>query len=464
MDLLIFALSLFAPLLFALLLAVLILWILTPFRHGDPLLDSLSYRLPTIVGIISVLCGFWFLPWLSFTPWQYLTFVPDWAKDLLPEALDFVTTVFGSGKLGEILGILNKFSSLPGRWLIILMPTLDVWNLVLPRLAIGLPVLVGVCALLWLVLSYVMRSRLLTQAMGTGQAIAAFVSFVLLLWQVPNIDAWGTSGNLQAGIFPLLTGARIAYGAWIVLIGLFYLVLGGLREIERGRDMASQHPASEPALEGLDWSRKALPLAGVVIVLISFLVLPWLRFGNWSENLRWIDEGTGLQEVVDVVPDLLTWAGCESVSSVSSCLVEDFDRAGLSWLQKRAEQGAYLTGLSLILSPPPSSLWLRVSLFLVVGAGILALVWSLNSLGGLVPRIHTVLVIVGVVSALIALLVLAGQLPVVDNLGVRSDFQLNLLLLLSGARAGAGVWGAMLGQALIGLGALAEAGMGWEAG
>lgn len=463
MDLIIFAPSLFAPLLFALLLAALILWILTPFRHGDPFVDSLSYRLPTIVGIISILGSFWFLPWLGFSPWQYLTFVPDWAEDLFPEALDFVTTVFGSGKLGEILAILNKFISLPGRWLIILMPTLDLWNLVLPRLAIGFPILVGVCALLWLFLSYVMRSRLLTQAMGTGQVIAAFVALVLLLWQVPNIDAWGTSGNLQAGFFPLLTGARIAYGAWIALIGLFYLVLGGLREIERGRDMATQHPSSESALEGLEWARKALPLVGTVIVLVSFLVLPWLRFGNWSENLRWIDEGTGLQGVVDVAPDLLTWVGCESASSVSRCLVKGFDRAGLSWLRERAEQGAYLTGLSLILCPPPNSLWLRVSLLLVLGAGILALVWSLNSLGGLVPEIHTILVIVGAVSALIALLVLAGQSPVVDNLGVRSNFQLNLLLLLGGARPGVGVWGAMLGLMLIGLGALAEAGMGWEA-
>lgn len=463
MDLIIFAPSLFAPLLFALLLVALVLWIWTPTHFGDPFLDSLSYRLPTIVGIISVLCGFWLLPWLSFTPWQYLTFVPDWAKDLLPEALDFVTTVFGSGKIGEILAVLNKFTSLPGRWLMILMPTVDLWNLVLPRLAIGLPVLVGICALLWLVLSYVMRSRLLTQAMATGQAIAAFVALVLLLWQVPNIDAWGTSGNLHAGFLTLLTGARIAYGAWIVLIGLVYLVLGGLREIERGRDMGRQRPAPEPAVEGLDWARKVLPLVGTVIVLVSFLVLPWLRFGDWTENLRWIDEGTGLQEIVDVAPDLLTWAGCESALSVSSCLAEGFDRAGLGWLRERAEQGAYLTGLSLILSPPPSSLWLRVTLFLVLAAGILALVWSLNSLGALMPGIHTVLVIAGAVSTLMALLFLIGQSPVIDNLGVRGNFQLNLLLLLGGARPGAGVWGAMLGLALIGLGALAEAGMGWEA-
>jgi len=464
MDLIIFASSLLPLLLFALLLVAFIVWVWTLTRIDGPFLDSLSYRLPTIVGIVSILGGFWFLPWLSFNPWQYLTFVPDWAKDLLPEALDFVTTVFGSGKLGEILAILNKFTSLPARWLIILMPTLDLWNLVLPRLAIGLPVLVGICALLWLVLSYVMRFRLLTQAMGTGQAIAAFTASVLLLWQVPNIDAWGTSGNLHARFFSLLTGTRIAYGAWIVLIGLFYLVLGGIREFERGRDMARQQPASEPAVEGLDWVRKVLPLVGTAIVLISFLVLPWLRFGDWIENLRWIDEGTGLQKIVDVAPDLLTWVGCESSSSsASSCLVESFDRSGLSWLRERAERGAYLTGLSLILSPPPSSLWLRVTLSLVLAAGIFALAWNLSSLGTPMPRKHTALAMAAGVSALMAFLFLIRQSPVVDNLGVRSDFQLNLLLFLGGARPGVGVWGAMLGLMLIGLGALAEAGMGWEA-
>jgi len=435
-----------------------ILWLLTPFCD-DPLAESLSYRLPTLIGVIAVLGSFLWLPWLNFAPWQYARFVPDWAWDILPEVLRSLDNLLGSDALHRALSLLESFSALPGRWLIILIPTPDLWV----RLVIGLPVMVAVLSMLWLLASPFIRLKVVTQFMGAWQVSSSFLAFVLLLLQVPNIDAWGTSGNFWLGLIALLTGAQMGFGVRASLAGLFFLILGGLREIERGRDVSPpkplpyQPPEQEEAFPG--WRRKALSFIGTILLLTSFFGMPWVQFGGqeyFDANLHWFVDQANLQQVVEVVPDQFPFLRWEPKGE-QGLLRWFLGEPKLVWLVQRAQRAAHVTGWDLSVSPCPVSLYFRLALYLLLAVGIVTLIWNPISLADVTSKFHKVIAIGCGVIALVVLLFLFQCLPTIDTLGIRGDFKLSLLLLMAGAHVGWGVWFAFIGLALLIIGAILEA-------
>jgi len=88
-----------------------------------------------------VIASFFWLPAVHFAPWDYFHLKPGWAWNALPDALRFLDDRFGAQAVGRALELLDRCSALPGRWIIILMPTPDLWL----RVVIVLVGLVALC-------------------------------------------------------------------------------------------------------------------------------------------------------------------------------------------------------------------------------------------------------------------------------------------------------------------------------
>lgn len=406
--------------------------------------EGMQRWMPTITGAASVLISFVWLPWVHFAPWGYFHFKPDWAWSVLPDALHFLGERFGPESVSQALALLEKFSAMPGRWLIILMPIFNLWVCVV----MGLLVAVAVLSLLWVLGSALFRARAV-KTMGTGQTVLASLSALFLLLQVPNFDSWGAGGNFWAGLIALIAGARMGWGVWAALIGLLFLILGGVMEIDQSRRPERLYSSSLPPEPRPAWERKVLPLIGAMLLLLSFSVLPWVRFAPPAHLL----DVPGWQWIADVVLDFPRYVGLESPPTQLQELWRIFERPELRHLLEWAQRGTSSTGLGLVTSQFPVAFGLRLVLLLMLAVGVVTFAWCLVSLAEMGLEIDRGVTLGYGLAAAAVFVLLLWYLPKVDTLGIKDDFWPSLLLLVGSSRAGIGVWSALIGLVLIATGA-----------
>ena len=434
-----------------LIIAMLILWIagLAIWLWSlESKYDGLQRWALTLTGVISVIASFFWLPAVQFAPWDYFQLKSGWAWNALPDALRFLSDRFDAQTVSQALALLDRFSALPTRWLVILMPTTDLWL----RAVILLVGLVAFCALLWALLSALFRVKAVG-SVGLLQAGSAVMVAILLLFQIPKLDSWGTLGSFGGGLIALIANVRLGWGVWAAIIGLLFIAVGGIVEVDQSRRPEEAYASHPQFIEPPPaWQRKVLPLVGAALVLLSFLVLPWVRFVPPPDRL----EVAGWQQIVGTASGFLQYLGLPTPPTQWPELGQALSRPELSWLQEQIGTDVAWTGLDLVTKVAPMTIVLRVTLWLLLAVGVVTFVWSLISLAELGLEINKLMTTLCGVAAGLALLALLWYLPSVDSFGLRDDFWLSLFLLVKGARTGIGVWCALIGLGLIVAGTIVE--------
>ena len=145
-----------------------------------------------------------------------------------PKALGFLLHLLGQEGLVALLGLLEKFGSIPG-WLLpfVVAPFAGIWH----GAALLLGPIVSSISLVWLTVLLIMKPGARVRCLlGWLQVVFAMLAWVLLLLEMPTIDAIGSHGNFAAHFFAVASGARMTSWVWFAWAGLLLLVIGGLLE------------------------------------------------------------------------------------------------------------------------------------------------------------------------------------------------------------------------------------------
>jgi hypothetical protein len=192
--------------------------------------SGMGARLPTIVGITLSLGSFVFLPWVKFSPVSYLVNVePEILSDYVSEVLALLLRLLGQTGVATILSLLESIGGIPGWLLVVVIPTSN-W---LTRFTLIMIPIVGGLSLLWLAFTLFVNRVAARRIFGMGQAIVALLTALLLLLQMPTIDAFGVAGNLPLRFLAVLSGARMSSSVWLAWLGLLLIGVGGLAEVIR---------------------------------------------------------------------------------------------------------------------------------------------------------------------------------------------------------------------------------------
>lgn len=195
-----------------------------------------------LLGAALILFSFFRLPWVSFSFIKYIDLGSELLKELLPDLLGSLFEELGVKQITRLVSWLLA-GYLPGSWLWLLMPSAKLFV----RLVILLVGIVGAISGIWNLLCIVVPTGTVRRRMGKLQAIFGFLAALLLLLQMPTIDAWGTTKSFLPALFALLMGAQLAYGVWVAWLGLLLVGISGLREGFVNNERRT------PQLEPYDW-------------------------------------------------------------------------------------------------------------------------------------------------------------------------------------------------------------------
>lgn len=204
---------------------VLVVWAIRQAQNGE---GNFGFRIPSLAGAMMVLGSFFFMPWLEFSPIRYLfDQVPEALRDLLPSALGNLLKMFGQRAAGDVLELLTGLVALPGLALVFVIPSFDVFG----RFVLILVPVVASISLFWFTLNIFLPPTSFGRVMGGLQTFFAFLAALLLLIEMPTLDALTLEQNLTFRFVAVLLGAHLGWGVWVAWVGLLLLGCGGLIEI-----------------------------------------------------------------------------------------------------------------------------------------------------------------------------------------------------------------------------------------
>lgn len=209
--------------------------------------NAFVVRLPILVGALLAF-GSWWLPWLNLDVLGTIQF--DELNRFLAELGIGVTQLlmetFGTEGVTQVAALLGQ--EMPGWVVVALMPS----TAVLPRLAIGLVFFTGIGLFITTALSFIPNETIQKITFG-GTMVWSFLLVVLLLFQLPAIDAWGTHNTFWQALGVAVLGIRLGWGAWIGFFGILLAGIGGAMAFssEAQTDNQSNWDAPEPSF---DWS------------------------------------------------------------------------------------------------------------------------------------------------------------------------------------------------------------------
>ncbi len=201
----------------------------------------LRWKALYIVGVVLAMISFWGLAWVRFTPWEYITAIPNFVQDKAPEILDWVVNLIGADSVKQVWRLIStQILRLSGPWTVVVMLTMSqVASLARADTILPMAFLGAVAGLLWVGLATpvwwvpaVIRPRSGFARWG-GVILASFAAATacLLVSSIPDIDALGSSGSFELGLLAALMGARVGEGVWWSLLGLLFLVAAGIAEV-----------------------------------------------------------------------------------------------------------------------------------------------------------------------------------------------------------------------------------------
>jgi hypothetical protein len=223
---------------------------------------SITWRLITIIGAVTVLIGVLGLPWVGFAdPIDVDRQVADFlanvhVQDLLDRipqlretlgisrmaTTEDVSQLFASPDLRRILSWAREKHRFTG-W--------DLWRRVPKvnrylRWALMLAVVLApASAILW-ILSMVTTSHPVSWLGTLAYALGAFLLFLWMVWLLPAVDTFGMRSDFGVALVCLLTGSHIGIGVWVTLLGLGLIAVGGGINLVLCRQSASANGSDIP--------------------------------------------------------------------------------------------------------------------------------------------------------------------------------------------------------------------------
>jgi hypothetical protein len=192
-------------------------------------------------------------------------------------------------------------------------------------------------------------------------------------------------------------------------------------------------------------------LLGAFGILISIFFLPWVAFMDPKESDRQIVEfltNTRIQEILDRVPDLRVAMGVQQIKT-SEDVRNLFTDPEIKKMFGLIRERRALTGWAVWRDVPRIDESLGWAIALDLLAALITIVWSLvlftAQLGDTAKRAAIALG----AGVGFALALTVYQIPRVDTFGLRDDFQVALMCMLTGSYVGIGVWIALIGLTLI---------------
>ena len=181
-------------------------------------------RTPMIIGGILTLISFFFLPWVRFTPTEYmngswLQFVIDIAPGIFSQFLEWA----GHNEMTSLLAQIETLGGLPAWILLVFIPTTSLWV----RGALFSVLFTGVFGIVTLGLSFFPATCCLRSVIGWLQGVIALLVAIWLLTQMPMIDALGGEANINVRLIATITGAHMGEGVWLAWLGLLLQSVGG---------------------------------------------------------------------------------------------------------------------------------------------------------------------------------------------------------------------------------------------
>lgn len=192
---------------------------------------------------------------------------------------------------------------------------------------------------------------------------------------------------------------------------------------------------------------RLLTIGGIVITWGAFFLLPWIHF-----------QGPDLfeRQRQEALQNPLIFAAAGVIPNLGYVLNADATLEGFQGkvdiereLIEQVQSTDHLTGFHIWLNMPYLDLLFHGALALLFIIPLIALFPALPK--SIRPQKTTRRHISSVygVLALITCLLLLSYIPLLDTFGIRDDFNVMMIALLAGAKAGAGIWWALLGLLLL---------------
>lgn len=209
--------------------------------------NRLLARLPMAMGALMAF-GSWWLPWLALDLFGVIPF--NDLNRFLTELGIGVTQMFiemiGNENMEQVAWLLGQ--EMPGWMVVGLMPSV----VILPRVVISLVFFSGMGMGVALLLSFIPNSTF--QKIVLGGAIGwSFFLAVLLLLQLPAIDAWGTHDTFWQALGVAVLGARLGWGAWVGFFGILLAGIGGAIVLGSESESRTVNSWEDPPLTS-EWS------------------------------------------------------------------------------------------------------------------------------------------------------------------------------------------------------------------
>jgi hypothetical protein len=169
-------------------------------------------------------------------PWLYFNWI-EWL-DLLVYLSEFAQVGSHLIEKMQVVGLLRFVSTwggsivqwlggIPGWLLFFVIPTFSLWL----RLTLVLVGITGLVGFTWAWLVELIPSESLRHWGWRIVASMSLLSALLLLFQMPTIETWGSTETFLPGLLAWWGMAQIGEGVWVTWVGLVLLGVGSLLEL-----------------------------------------------------------------------------------------------------------------------------------------------------------------------------------------------------------------------------------------
>lgn len=431
--------------------------------HGKQ--GGIPARLPTVLGILITLGSFAFLGWVKLSPVGYmLDVVADVLTKHFPDTLDLIPQILDSEGAKRVVSTILSLGGIPGWLLVIIIPTTDLFVRII---LILVPFTAGM-SLLWLPFSSIVESERVRRFASLGQAVTAFLVAILLLIQIPKIDALTNPENLFLRFLALIGGAQVGFATWLAWAGILLLGIGGL--VLASRSAESSPPEGDSGEASYDEpdhdeegscgyrTGKALTILGAMVVLLGLFLPPWIHFlepGVADEQVSQFLNDARIQEVMSRVPQIRQVLEIPDLENIDD-VYELFTDPEMQQIISLTRETRHFSAWALRREMPRMAGPFRLGLLLALVVAITVTVWSALTLIGNPGQVGQGGTVICIVLTFVVLLWMLWYVPTVDTFGLRSDSSVDLACLLAGSQTGGGIWMTILGLALILIGGQVE--------
>ena len=208
---------------FIFLLAFLVISTIAAFWSKSRWASRLRPRLVTLYGIVIIVWGFFFLPWVHL---GLISYFDNYLLSTILENIGALGNIVNAGIITEILDKVFNDLSLNGTT-ILLISLLGFRS----RIAIALPPILAGIALVSLPFTISYAGAMFNKVIGALVSGGAFLNILIFIATLQHIDNLGTTHYIGWALLMALLGVHIDIGPFVTLLGLVLLFIGGMVDL-----------------------------------------------------------------------------------------------------------------------------------------------------------------------------------------------------------------------------------------